>query len=101
MFTKYDLPRGSCRIGRIVDLVDSADGEIRSAKVLLPTRKVLGRPLKLWYPIECPLAKEEHVTDRNNANIQGETKDNEQSILRPKRQAAIRALDNIKRQMND
>ena len=65
---KDDLPRGSWRIGRIVDLVKSADGEIRSAKVLLPTRKVLGRPLKLLYPIECPLEKEEHVTDRNNAN---------------------------------
>ena len=49
----------------------------------------------------CPLEKEEHLTDRNNANTQGETKDSEQSTVRPQRQAAIRALDNIKRQMND
>ena len=95
---KDDLPRGSWRIGRIVDLVKSADGEIRSAKVLLPTRKVLGRYLKLLYPIEGPL---EHVTDRNNANTQGETKDSDQSTVRPKRQAAIGALGNIKCRMNN
>ena len=49
------------------------------------THHLLGRPLKLLYPIECPLEKEEHVTDRKNANTQGETKDSEQSTVRPKR----------------
>ena len=98
---KDELPRGSWRIGRIVELVKSGDDEIRSAKVLLPSRKVLGRPLKLLYPIECPLGNEEHIIDRNNKNSQGESKDNDKTMVRPKRQAAIRALDNIKRQMND
>ena len=98
---KDELPRGSWRIGRIVELVKSGDDEIRSAKVLLPSRKVLGRPLKLLYPIECPLGNEEHLIDRNNKNSQGESKDNAKTMVRPKRQAAIRALDNIKRQMND
>ena len=98
---KDELPRGSWRIGRIVELVKSGDDEIRSAKVLLPSKKVLGRPLKLLYPIECPLENEEHIIDRNNKNSQGESKDNDKTMVRPKRQAAIRALDNIKRQMND
>ena len=98
---KDELPRGSWRIGRIVELVKSGDDEIRSAKVLLPSRKVLGRPLKLLYPIECPLENEEHIIDRNNKNSQGESKDNDKTMVRPKRQAAIRALDNIKLQMND
>ena len=50
---KDDLPRGSWRMGHIMDLVTSRDGEIRSAKVLLPSKKIIGRPLSLLYPIEC------------------------------------------------
>ena len=98
---KDELPRGSWRLGRIEELVKSGDGELRSAKVLLPSRKVIGRPLKLLYPIECPLGKEEPEIDRTDTKYQGETKDNEETTPRPKRQAAIRALDQIKRQMID
>ena len=98
---KDELPRGSWRIGRIVELVKSVDDEIRSAKVLLPSRKVFGQPLKLLYPIKCPLGNEEHIIDRNNKNSQGESKAHDKTMVRPKGQAAIRALDNIKRQMNN
>ena len=98
---KDELPRGSWRLGRIEELVKSGDGELRSAKVLLPSRKVIGRPLKLLYPIEWPLGKEEPEIDRTDTKYQGETKDNEETTPRPKRQAAIRALDQIKRQMID
>ena len=55
---KDELPRGSWRLGGIEELVNIRDGEIRSAKVLLPSRKVIERPLKLLYPIECPLGKD-------------------------------------------
>ena len=50
---KDDLPRGSWRMGRIQDLITSRDGQKRSAKSLLPSKKILGRPLSLLYPIEC------------------------------------------------
>ena len=101
VLVKDDLPRESWRLGQIEELVKSGDGKIRSAKVLLPSRKVIGRPLKLLYPIECPLGKKEPEIDRTDTKSQGETKDNEETTGRPKRQAAIRALDQIKRQMID
>ena len=50
---KDDLPRGSWRMGRIQDLITSRNGQIRSGKILLPSKKVLGGPLSLLYPIEC------------------------------------------------
>ena len=50
---KDDLPRGACRMGRIKELVNSRDGEVRSAKIVLPNNKVTGRPLNLLFPIEC------------------------------------------------
>ena len=50
---KDDLPRGSCRKGRIMDLTISRDGQIQSAKVLLPSKKIIGHPLRLLYPIDC------------------------------------------------
>ena len=97
---KDDLPRGSWRIGRIAELVKIGDGEIRSAKVSLPSDKVLGRPLNLLYPIECPFAKDENGTNEHKEDSETAIKDNEQT-RRPKRQAAIRALENIKRQTQD
>ena len=50
---KDDLPRGSWRLGRIQELIKSRDGQCRSARVLLASNKVIGRPLNLLYPIEC------------------------------------------------
>ena len=97
---KDDLPRENWRICRIAELVKSGDGEICSAKFSQPSDKVLGRPLNLLYPIECPFAKDENGTNEHKGDSEMAIKDNEQT-RRPKRQAAIRALENIRRQTQD
>lgn len=99
---KDDLPRGNWRLGRIQELIKSVDGEIRSAKVLLPSNKVIGRPLNLLYPIECPIERGGTDTDTHESDFsKGETQDNEHNVERPKRQAAIRALEQIKGHLSD
>ncbi|XP_065180007.1 uncharacterized protein LOC135810442 [Sycon ciliatum] len=45
------MPRGSWLIGRIDKLHNSNDGEIRSATVVLPSKRQIQRPLSLLYPI--------------------------------------------------
>ena len=40
---KGDLPRGKWRKGKIHELIKGRDGEARSAKVLLPSQKLMGR----------------------------------------------------------
>ena len=50
---KENLPRGSWKLGKIVELITSNDGNIRAAKVLLSTRNVVNHPLNLPYPLEC------------------------------------------------
>ena len=50
---KEDSPRGVWKMGKIVELMSSSDGKFRAAKVFLPTKKVLKRPLNLLYPLEC------------------------------------------------
>ena len=52
---RNNLPRGSWGMGRIHELNNSKDGQIRSAKVLLPSKKIIGRFLNVLYPIECPV----------------------------------------------
>lgn len=104
VLVKDDLPRGNWRLGRIQELVQSEDGEIRSAKVLLPTNKLIGRPLNLLYPIECPA--NETNTDEDNAKsdrgISNDgTQDNQQNEPPPKRQAAIKARDRITKHFHD
>ncbi|XP_065195843.1 uncharacterized protein LOC135827242 [Sycon ciliatum] len=46
-----NMPRGSWLIGRIDKLHNSNDGEIRSATVVLPSKRQIQRPLCLLYPI--------------------------------------------------
>ena len=54
---KDELPRGSWRMGRIQEVIKSRDGQVRSAKVLLPSNRVIGRPLNLLYPVECQVTE--------------------------------------------
>ena len=45
---KDDIPRGCWKVGRMVSLVFSLDGCVRSAKVALSSERVIARPLNLF-----------------------------------------------------
>ena len=49
---KDNMPRGSWKLARIVELISSKDGKVRSARVMLPTKRILSCPLSLLYPLE-------------------------------------------------
>ena len=49
---KDNVPRGSWKLARIVELISSKDGKVRSARVMLPTKRILSLPLSLLYPLE-------------------------------------------------
>ncbi|CAC5415550.1 unnamed protein product [Mytilus coruscus] len=40
------------KLGKIVELIQSRDKEIRSARIKVASGKILGRPLNLLYPLE-------------------------------------------------
>ncbi|VDI75589.1 Hypothetical predicted protein [Mytilus galloprovincialis] len=85
---KDNLPRSTWRMGRIVKLISSNDGEIRSAKVQVSTGLILGRPLNLLYPLELDCHTE-------NKEVKKFDKD-QVSIARPKRLSAEIAKKKIK-----
>jgi len=100
---KEDLPRGSWKIGKIVELIKSNDGLVRAARVLLPTKTVINRSLKLLYPLECETEeigetiKDNHnqLTKNDNATeiqTNSETTNNKPKV---KRTAAKEARDKI------
>ena len=76
---KDDLPRGKWRIGKIHELIKSRDGEARSAKVLLPSQKIMGRPLNLLFPLECPAERNQYL---NNDTGNGNTTDKDKMSSR-------------------
>ena len=98
---KDDLPRGNWRLGRITNLIKSWDNHIRAAKVILPTNRVVSRPLNLLYPLECPQDR-----NRDNGGSDDEymcppdqpTDDN--TRRRAPRDAARIAMRRIKEQLN-
>ena len=60
-----------------------------AAKVLLPTKKVLKRPLNLLYPLECGSVQEIETTQ--DGEQLDETVEDTSTTLRPTRAAATRA----------
>ena len=95
---KEDLPRGCWKLGKIIELVESRDQQVRSAKILLPTKRIIGRPLSLLYPGEC--SEEEQCTnDECTTNSPEGGDQNERN--RQHRRAAVQAMKIIQQQAND
>ncbi|XP_053383165.1 uncharacterized protein LOC128549742 [Mercenaria mercenaria] len=93
---KEDLPRGSWKLGKIVNLIQSRDGKIRSAKVKVSSGKVLGRPLKLLFPIETSSSAGETYFHSDKCG----TTDEAGKTLRTPRTAAESARQKIKDQLS-
>ncbi|XP_057305456.1 uncharacterized protein LOC130642387 [Hydractinia symbiolongicarpus] len=98
---KDSTPRGTWRIGRIVELLKSRDNQERAAKVILPNQNVLQRSLVHLYPLETNDEETSNVAEHSKENS-GATPLNEQennrrrnSNSRPKRKAANEARDRI------
>ena len=96
---KDNLPRGCWRIGRITELIRSRDQQVRSARVLLPSKKVIGHPLNLLYPIEC--------SEKEGGIVEDEQKPEDPPVAdaggrsQPRRKAAVRARHQIQQQLTD
>ena len=63
------IPRSQWRYGIVRELVTSADGQARSARVGVSDGKILHRPLKLLHPLEVP--GEDHVRPKVDTEIAG------------------------------
>ena len=72
-------------------LIISVDGHVRSAKVKLHSGRIIGRPLKLLFPVEVSARDREHYDIERNIP----TTETKQS-RRPIRKAAERARKNMK-----
>ena len=96
---KDNLPRGCWRIGRITELIRSRDQQVRSARVLLPSKKMIGRPLNLLYPIGC--------SEKEGGIVEDEQKPEDPPVAdaggrsQPRREAAVRARHQIQQQLTD
>ena len=102
------LPRGTWRMGRIVEMIRSSDGEERAARVMMPNRNILQRSIIHLYPIECNDEEPNKENDDNLLNdnnlkgkhdektTQEQNKNNEiVKRNRPVRRAAQEARDKI------
>ena len=79
----------------------SRDEQIRSAKVLLPNNKTIGRPINLLFPIECPSTNvNETIQNCNRENTSDQDVGNTDSN-KPKNTAAREAKQRIKEQLRD
>ena len=99
MLIKDDLPRGNWRIRKITQLMTSFDEQVRSAKVILTSKRIISRPLNLLYAIECSDGNYDGTSDKNTL-IQAMDNDAEIVRQRPKREASQRATKQIREQID-
>ena len=84
---KEDAPRSKWRMGKIVQLIESRDNEIRAASVLLPNGTTIKRPINLKQPLET--AHADTIDQNVKDNCQKENRTNNTSVERKsKRKAA-------------
>ena len=88
------LPRGCWKFGKVISLVKSKDGLIRSAKVRMPNGGTIGRPVSLLFPLEVA-GEELPESPRRDVEPQAVTEQNVRS--RPVRKAAVQATKNIRK----
>lgn len=79
--------------GKIVELVQSSDGNVRSVKVKLHTGRVIGRPLKLLFPLEVSNNSEKELEGKKPNSVLTEPNTDQ----RPKRKAAVLAKTKIEK----
>ena len=94
------MPQGTWRIGKIIKLVPSKDGETRAAKIQLPSKKILSRTLDMLYPLECTDYAEGQLTAQNTKlketdPMEGIRESNNKAEQRPLRQADVKAKEKI------
>lgn len=96
---KDDIPRGCWRVGRVVSLVFSLDGCVRSAKVALSSGRVIARLLNLLFPIDvCKNTSESRENCEQQPSVSSK---HESSNLRTMRTAAKQAKEKIKQILSD
>ena len=93
---KDDFPRGCWRFGKILLLVPSRDGHIRSAKVSLCSGHVIERPLNLQYPVEVSNNCTNEQEKSDHQSLQSSSSKESEIKQRPIRTAAKHAREKIK-----
>ena len=98
VLVKENAPRGCWKLGKVTELVTSRDECIRSARVLLPSGRIIGRPLNLLCPMEVShkQGKEFEKCDERQP-----VSSKKESALRPTRQAAQQAKIKIKESLSN
>ena len=92
---KEDAPRSKWRMGKIIQLIESRDNEIRAASVLLPNGNIINHPIKPLYPLE--IAPADTVENNVENNCQKENRTNNTSVKqKSKRKAVFLAKDRLK-----
>lgn len=66
---KEDLPSGSWKFGKMIESIITNDGNVTAAKVLLPTRNVVNRPVNLLYPLECESEHKDQMEKPQRMNL--------------------------------
>ena len=104
MHLKENLPSAESKLGKIIKLIESEDGEIRAATLFLPTKNTVNRPINLLYPLKTAPVSDELNSDflpheqihqkENSVNVK-------QVLERSKRQAARIARDKLKEMFSD
>ena len=96
---KDNVPRGCWKVGKVVGLVSSLDGCVRSAKVSLSSGHVIVCPLNLLYPIEvCEGASEPTESNEKQPSVPSKEEPTNQRKIRT---AAKHAKEKIKQMLSE
>ena len=66
---KDSSPRGTWRVGNVIEITESQDGKERAAKVMMPNENILQRYIMHLYHLECNGEEQSNeTTNKLNSN---------------------------------
>ena len=85
-----NVPRGSWKTGKIIELLPNSEGKMRAAKVLLVTKGTVNRPLNLLYLIECESIVND-TTEKSEQLSNSNESTKESTLQKPTRRSTRKA----------
>ncbi|XGW29675.1 hypothetical protein V3C99_009042 [Haemonchus contortus] len=95
-----NLPRGSWCYGKVIELVRSNDGLVRSVKLLMPNKHIWHRPVSKIYPLEISCESEEKPNSEGTLDqespVANQQDEGHGPLKKPSRAAKLKAIQAIK-----
>ncbi|KAK6765601.1 hypothetical protein RB195_025486 [Necator americanus] len=101
LIEKDVVPRGNWPYGKVVEVMISADGLIRPAKILMPNHRIIQRPLNKFFPLEIRSSAKVRNSDNTTCEAPPSTSNKRQILTRASKTRAYDVMKEFEEELDN